>query len=576
MKNPNKKYGFESPLMVFENPLLESYQGKQTTKKDLETMIFFKQLLADAPRPAFITDEEDNVVYINKSAEALLGYGADRVFGVPMAEILFEPFEEQASARQEEEGRLRSKTGKKIPVLVAKTIRKIENRSYNFIFCTDISRQKAREKKLKSTIETMRMTSETLRKLVKTDALTGLLNRRGLEELLTREIELSKRNGSNLVAALIDLDDFKSINSRFGHAGGDIVLKNIAGALESCLRSSDWVGRVGGDEFMVFLPDTSYTEAISIAERMRASVAALNIHKNKEKIEVTTSTGLAKLSTNTKSLQEVMEHVRESLEQSKNSGKNQVSASKFGTKVKAIRKPKIEEILLSKERYSVECQPIYNLTTGEVHALELFSRGPARELYSPEVFFQIARENKLIDQVDRFCFENCIEYAEKIENDLIIHINIFPETLESMGLEEILQITAKLRERHTLCLELCGTSNWKSPENLATKLNALTREGILICLDDVCSGSCTIEALTILEPHCVKLDRSMVADLVQDPHKICATGRLMKMIRALDCLVITEGVELEDEYVALRRLDILYGQGRLWDLNKRPASKKAS
>ncbi len=192
MKNPNKKYGFESPLMVFENPLLESYQGKQTTKKDLETMIFFKQLLADAPRPAFITDEEDNVVYINKSAEALLGYGADRVFGVPMAEILFEPFEEQASARQEEEGRLRSKTGKKIPVLVAKTIRKIENRSYNFIFCTDISRQKAREKKLKSTIETMRMTSETLRKLVKTDALTGLLNRRGLEELLTREIELSK------------------------------------------------------------------------------------------------------------------------------------------------------------------------------------------------------------------------------------------------------------------------------------------------------------------------------------------------------------------------------------------------
>lgn len=539
-------------------------------------MDFFKQLLEDAPRPAFITDNKDRLVYLNKSAGALLQYDRDNIQGSMLSSVLVGNGREinQNKNAQEVEKKLRTRDGKTVPVLVAKSAKMIENSTYHFIFCTDISRQKAKERKLKSTIETMKLTSENLKRLVKTDSLTGLLNRRGLEELLQREIELSKRNGSNLVAALIDLDDFKSINSKFGHAGGDLVLKHVAAALETCLRSSDWVGRVGGDEFMVFLPDTTYTEAVSIAERMRACVSGLNISKNGKRIDATTSTGLANLSTDTLTLQEVMEHVRESLEKSKRSGKNRVSASKFKRKGEARRRPKIEELLLSKERYSVECQPIYNLTTGEVHALELFSRGPARELYSPEVFFQIARENKVLQKVDRFCFENCVRYAEKIENELIIHINIFPETLESMSLAEILSTTEKLRKTHTLCLELCGTYSWKSPENLASKLNSLTGERVLICLDDVCSGSCTIEALTMLEPHCVKLDRSMVAELVQDPHKICAAGRLMKMIRALNCLVIAEGVELEDEYVALRRLDILYGQGRLWD--RRDGEEKSS
>ena len=509
------------------------------------------------PRPVLVVDAEGCLIYANPVVEEMLDYSSFEMKGRELEEILNVSL---VNDEEEQEAWLTAKNGDQIPVLVATSFKEIAGRKVAIIFCTDISRQKARERDLRSKIKVMKLTSENLKTLVKTDPLTGLLNRRGLEMVLNRETDLALRNGTEIICALIDLDDFKSINERFGHAGGDMILKAVGAGLKHHLRSSDWIGRVGGDEFMVFLPDTSFTEAISILERMRKAVGEMKIEKDGSLMKVTTSTGLAKLSHSVSNLQQVMEQTRDSLKQSKMSGKNLVSISKFEKNQNAS----ISEVLMDSSLFSVLPQPIYNLSSKEIQAIELFSRGPTDELRAPDMFFQMARELKILTKLDMICFKKCVDYAEKFDNDYMIHINIFPETLEEISVDSILVMTEKFRKERTLVLEISGKTVHTHPEKLLRKVIKLKEAGILICLDDVGYGCSSVEALTMLEPHCVKLDRAIVCDLVRDVHQVSTTARILKVVRTLNCLTIAEGIETDDELKAVERIGVLYGQGWLW------------
>jgi diguanylate cyclase (GGDEF)-like protein len=109
------------------------------------------------------------------------------------------------------------------------------------------------------------------------DELTALMNRRRFTEIGKRELALSQRAGRQLVAMLLDIDDFKRVNDEHGHSGGDTVLQALGHALPSELRSTDLVARWGGEEFAVLLPDTPTADAASLAERVRLAVAQMDV-----------------------------------------------------------------------------------------------------------------------------------------------------------------------------------------------------------------------------------------------------------------------------------------------------------
>ncbi len=109
--------------------------------------------------------------------------------------------------------------------------------------------------------------------LARTDELTGLYNRRGMMEILTRELARARRQATPLALALADIDDFKCINDTFGHKQGDEVLKGVASSIAGCVRSTDAVARWGGEEFLILLPDTELAGAGRVAEKIRAAVA---------------------------------------------------------------------------------------------------------------------------------------------------------------------------------------------------------------------------------------------------------------------------------------------------------------
>ncbi len=151
------------------------------------------------------------------------------------------------------------------------------------------------------------------------DFLTGLFNRRYLEEILRWEIEFSKRYGHPLSVILLDVDNFKCINDKYGHQTGDLVLKKLAELLKKNLRKSDIVARYGGEEFIIILPDTDIKGAVKVAEKLRKAIEKLSING----IKITASFGVSQLKDDD-DIQKLIKRADKALYIAKRSGKNTV------------------------------------------------------------------------------------------------------------------------------------------------------------------------------------------------------------------------------------------------------------
>ncbi|MDH4134669.1 MAG: GGDEF domain-containing protein, partial [Gammaproteobacteria bacterium] len=155
------------------------------------------------------------------------------------------------------------------------------------------------------------------------DPLTGAYNRRFLESSIQRPVELKKRYGTPMSVLLIDVDHFKQINDGFGHAAGDTVLRDIADRLRSSLRTIDYLFRVGGEEFLVLLPESRLDGAQHVAEKLRSAIAAQPMIGNRQ---VTISIGAGELEADEES-RDLFKRCDDALYQAKSQGRNQVCVS---------------------------------------------------------------------------------------------------------------------------------------------------------------------------------------------------------------------------------------------------------
>lgn len=157
------------------------------------------------------------------------------------------------------------------------------------------------------------------------DGLTGIYSRRYIMDELQRQLAYHKSREATMTVILLDLDDFKSINDQFGHPIGDKVLVRTARTLERQLRKKDMIGRYGGEEFLIFLPDTDIHEGYVIADRLRLHLEAFSRDFNEETIPVTASFGVVSIRTEVKQdIYKVIESVDKALYAAKEKGKNMV------------------------------------------------------------------------------------------------------------------------------------------------------------------------------------------------------------------------------------------------------------
>jgi diguanylate cyclase (GGDEF)-like protein len=159
-----------------------------------------------------------------------------------------------------------------------------------------------------------------------TDALTGIANRRHIEELARQALAHAAAHGEPLCVLVLDVDHFKTVNDAFGHAVGDQVLVRVAQACRQTLRRFDMLGRMGGEEFLIVLPDTSPEVALQIAERLRRKVESLPLGNLAPGLQVTASVGAAMADHEADDLSELIRRADTAMYRAKDAGRNRVAS----------------------------------------------------------------------------------------------------------------------------------------------------------------------------------------------------------------------------------------------------------
>lgn len=522
------------------------------------------QLFDQAPDSLMVTDKNGKLLMINRKAQKFLGYNNDDILGANIQSIIpswsktkYEESMNQVNAKAI------SKSKEEIEVELTLNTVILHNQIFTTVAIRNTSFYYARQVTLEKYNKQLAEQNFQLENLSNTDPLSGLLNRRGLEKVLHREISYSQRNNSVLLAALIDLDDFKRINDNYGHAAGDQVLRQITQIFKQELRSIDWIGRVGGDEFLVFLPCTNLFSGARVAERVRLALHQTSITTENDCLHLTASMGIVSLPFDVNSIQQVLELTKATLKASKRGGKNRVTVDDGDSG--RFQSPCSTEIktLLNGFGTSIS-QPIINLNDGSTMGYELFSRGPQGTLEMPEEFFRVSLENDILTLIDLRCFRLSIELSNLVPEGKGVHINIFPSTLVDVPIDKLIELAENGTEKSKLCFEISSKRLMTDSSQLFNHVSKLKSKGFKLALDDIGYGSSALEAVILLEPEFIKIDGICIRGIYKDKLRQKFVSKLLNIAKAVNAQTIAEQIESKEELACLKDLGVNFGQGWFW------------
>lgn len=282
--------------------LLRTYSGYQTEQNKLTTIILA------AIEGIVVTDQDLNVILVNPAAEALFGKSAAEIITGGFLSLFDDPERMRAWLADGNDGEDVAYRGRTLNVQVAT----IADEDGGVVGTSALIRNVTDERDLE----------ERLRQSSTTDALTGLGNRRALDQALEVEVMRARRYRLDLALVIIDIDHFKSFNDSYGHDQGDRVLKAVARSIQATLRNVDVPCRFGGEEFVILLPGLDLGAAFQTAERLRANVEGIHFHGKK----VTISAGVAALrESRIATPQGLLKAADEALYEAKRTGRNRVA-----------------------------------------------------------------------------------------------------------------------------------------------------------------------------------------------------------------------------------------------------------
>ncbi|HWS73186.1 MAG TPA: EAL domain-containing protein, partial [Thermoanaerobaculia bacterium] len=406
-----------------------------------------------------------------------------------------------------------------------------------------------------------------LERLTLIEPLTELLNRRGLQQALSRELRHLDRGVVATAVLVIDLDDFKQINESLGHSVGDVVLKEVGRRLRAAVRAVDYVGRLGGDEFLLILPETDPPEVTRVAERIRLAIATAIMQHSTGTVTLTASIATMLLTSDMPSVDQLLARAHMLLSRAKSEGKNRVlfESSDFDDTARRLRAQTDMCTHLAGGRHIVTVkQPIFRLADESPIGYEFLSRYVNQETELPENFFRLCSERNILTLVDHACLRHAVHAAMQLPPYARFHLNIFPTTLLAIPVEHILELFPDPLPPQTFCLELSEQQLIGDPSYLIPAVQALRAAGILIAIDDVGFGSSCLESLVLLQPDILKIDKRCVIGIDSDAARRDHLRRYVGIAGTLNCEVVAEGIETAAELAVVRALGIEYGQGYFW------------
>ncbi|MNR99531.1 Cyclic di-GMP phosphodiesterase Gmr [compost metagenome] len=404
------------------------------------------------------------------------------------------------------------------------------------------------------------------------DALTGLANRSLLRDRLSQAISYAHRYNHPIWIAFVDLDRFKFVNDTLGHQAGDILLKATAERLQAAVRDTDTVSRMGGDEFVLILPErTDAGLSTGIVQRIMDGIAQPLTIEGHE-FFISSSIGVAVYPNDGTTPEELIKHADIAMYRAKETGRNNFQFYTSSMNERALERLRIEGDLrnaLERGEFILHYQPQLDLRTGDIVGVEALIRWQHPELgmIPPMRFIGLAEETGLIVPIGTWvireaCRQN-MAWQEQGLGTLRMAVNL---SARQFAQQDLLQSIASVLTETKLppqCLEIELTESlvMADVDHAIGILRELKALGVQLSIDDFGTGYSSLSYLKRFPIDVLKIDRSFVNDITTDPDDAAIVASIISLAHSLRLIVIAEGVETEEQLAYLQQHDCDLIQG---------------
>lgn len=519
----------------------------------------------------YITDVDGFILAINDQLSYLTGYTSDELIGrhtrilkSGIHDILFyKNMWESIKLSRSWHGELtnRKKDGTFYTVLT--TIKVITDENNNPLRYLSVGRD----------ISTMIFQIEKLKEVSFTDDLTKLHNRLALNSHFSSIIPHHDKINKNIGILFLDLDGFKDINDNYGHKIGDIFLKKISATLNNTIRTSDFIARIGGDEFVILLTNSNNELDLTEIINKILKVCSLPIDVNGICLNVTASIGVSYYRANQhcKDPQTLIRQADQAMYISKMEGKNKIH---FYNSTRddpiSTREELVGQIVSSLDNgdFIIYYQPKMDIVTGKLYGVESLIRWkhPERGILNPGEFLPFVRKTALSILIDDLVIFSVLKQQNdwcKIGLDIPISINLEPPYIEQSNfVDKITSLFLKFPDikKSNISFEILETGLLCKPETI-NKLKQLNEFGILFSLDDFGIGYSSLSYIKDLPLSSIKIDRSFIQELTTVDYTKKIVKHIIDLARSLNLEVIAEGIETIEQGSTLIELGCTLGQG---------------
>jgi len=518
----------------------------------------FRQLVERSPVGTYVIQGE-RYRYANPKLGEILGYEPDELAGAEIAPLIVESDRSQVLSRIRELAvgadpasyafRAIRKDGELVDVEVHESASEIDGRTALIGTLLDITDRKRAEAQAAE------------RAFV--DPLTRLPNRVRFLERLETELAQSRRYGRKLAVIHLDLDGFKFVNDNWGHGVGDRLLQSLALRLTRGVREVDTIARIGGDEFLVLVPDLKQSGDMSRFAQKLIGLMARPVELEDRTLQVTASVGVATFPDDGESAEELLRNADAAMYRAKDLGGNNFELCTPELTAAAVERLELQHglrLALDRNEFLLHYQPFVSLGSGRIVGLEALVRWqhPQKGFLPPATFIPMAEESGLIlplgDWVLRAATSQLKTWLGK-GLGLRIAVNFSAKQFRERTLVHSVEsaLTAAGLEPNHLEVEITESTAMEGAEIVVANLNLLRTMGVGIAIDDFGTGYSSMSYLKSFPITSLKIDRSFVTDLASNPADAGIVRAIVEMAHGSSLSVIAEGVETQEQFQYLQK-----------------------
>ena len=559
-------------LEIYRNPILDAQGGVlgitgyvrdiTARKKSEEQMRLTAKIFENSHDSIIVTDTGGTIISVNPAFTQITGYRAEEVVGknprlLNSGKQSKEFYAEMWRTLVEKgywNGEIwnrRKDGGSYAGRLSISALRDEHGRVTHYVGAT-------------SDITEFKLAQDRVRHLAYYDQLTGLPNGSLMRDRLGQLIA-APRDRREFSVLILDIDNFKNVNDSLGHHVGDLLLQTLAGRLKSVVREMDTVARMGGDEFVLVLPEVGADGARHVARKVIGQVTntiAIGLHK----ISMTASVGIGIFPRDGGDVESIMKNTELALYQAKAQGKNDFSFFTEELNILALERLRLENDLrhaLLNEELILYYQPQMSIRTQQVVGLEALVRWPhpALKMIPPDQFIPVAEDSDLIIQLGEWTIHEACRQMRQWQRSglqaLPVAVNISAKQVRHSGFVDSVESALRKTglDARFLELELTERAVMADVDHAVGVMNEVAGMGVRFSVDDFGTGHSSLAYLKHLPITKLKIDKSFVRDIAIEENDREIANTIVQLAHGLKLTVVAEGVETQQQ------LSILLGQG---------------